>query len=99
MAGNLYDEKPEAHMERHENGHGSKRPPALGEMKRLADAQALTLRAELRVLMRLRGLRLEDIARLSRLDLDMLAALLDGQSLNPRWQEQLARWLERETGD
>ena len=81
-------------MERRENGHGLKRPPSMGEMKRQADAQALTLRAELRLAMQLRGLRLEDVARLARLDLDALAAFLDGQSINPRWQEKLARWLE-----
>lgn len=81
-------------MERRENGHGLKRPPSLGEMKRVADAQALTLRAELRAAMRLRTLSLEDVARLSKLNLDTLAAFLDGQSINPRWQEKLARWLE-----
>jgi hypothetical protein len=83
-------------MERRENGHGLKRPPSMGEMKRQADAQALTLRAELRLAMQLRGLRLEDVARLARLDLDALATFLDGQSINPRWQEKLARWLESE---
>ena len=83
-------------MERSENGHGLKRPPSMGEMKRQADAQALTMRAELRLAMQLRGLRLEDVARLARLDLDALAAFLDGQSINPRWQEKLARWLESE---
>jgi hypothetical protein len=83
-------------MERRENGHGLKRPPAMGEMKRQADAQALTLRAELRLAMRLRRLTMEDVARLSRLELDALAAFLDGQSLNPRWQEKLAHWLESE---
>jgi len=81
-------------MERREDGHGLKRPPSMGEMKRLADAQALTLRAELKVAMRLRGLTLEDVARQARLDLDTLAAFLDGQSINPRWQDKLARWLE-----
>ena len=83
-------------MERRENGHGLKRPPALGEMKRQADAQALTLRAELRLAMRLRGLTVEDVARRSGLSLEALAAFLDGQSLNPRWQEKLVRWLESE---
>ena len=81
-------------MERHENGHGVKRPPSMGEMKRQADAQALTLRAELRAAMRLRALTLEDVARLTKLDLGTLAAFLDGQSINPRWQAKLARWLE-----
>lgn len=81
-------------MERRENGHGLKRPPPMGDLKRQADAQALTLRAELKVAMKLRGLALEDVARLSRLDLDALAAFLEGQSLNPRWQDKLARWLE-----
>jgi hypothetical protein len=81
-------------MDRHENGHGTKRPPSMGEMKRLADAQALTLRAELRAAMRFRALTNEEVARLSKLDLDALGAFLDGQSINPRWQAKLARWLE-----
>lgn len=81
-------------MERRENGHGLKKPPEMGALKRQAEAQALTLRAELRVAMRLRGLTLEDVSRLARLDLDALAAFLDGHSLNPRWQEKLTRWLE-----
>jgi hypothetical protein len=83
-------------MERRENGHGLKRPPAMGEMKRQADAQALTLRAELRLAIRLRGLTVEDVARRAGLSLEALVAFLDGQSLNPRWQEKLARWLESE---
>jgi hypothetical protein len=71
----------------------------MGELRRLADAQALTLRAELRLAMRMRGLRIEDVAQRARLDLDVLAAFLDGQSINPRWQEKLARWLEGDADD
>lgn len=76
-----------------------KRPPAMGEMKRLADAQAPALRAQLRTIMRLDGLSLDDAARLSGLEAGALAAFLDGASLNPRWQDRLARWLERASGD
>jgi hypothetical protein len=72
-----------------------KRPPAMGELKRVADAQAPALRAELRTVMRLDGLTTEDVARLAGLDLAALAAFLDGASINPRWQEKLAGWLER----
>jgi hypothetical protein len=72
-----------------------KRPPAMGEMKRLADAQAPALRAQLRTIMRLDGLSVADVARLAGLDAGALAAFLDGASLNPRWQDRLARWLER----
>ncbi len=86
-------------MERRENGHGAKRPPSMGEMKRQADAQALTLRAELRAAMRVRSLTIEDVARRARLDLDALAAFLEGQSINPRWQAKLARWLEGDPTD
>ncbi|MBF6590760.1 MAG: hypothetical protein IVW57_09555 [Ktedonobacterales bacterium] len=74
--------------------HSLKRPPAMGEMKRVADAQALTLRAELRATMRARELTAADVARLARLDLATLDTFLAGASLNPRWQEKLARWLE-----
>ncbi|MGH2514352.1 MAG: hypothetical protein ACRDHP_01725 [Ktedonobacterales bacterium] len=77
-------------MDRHE----MKRPPAMGEMKRTADAQALTLLAQLRAVMRVRGLAAEDVAARSRLDAQHLTAFLDGASINPRWQEKLARWLE-----
>jgi hypothetical protein len=86
-------------MERHENGHGAKRPPSMGEMKRQADAQALTLRAELRAAMRSRSLTLEEISRRTKLDLATLAAFLDGQSINPRWQAKLTRWLESDPTD
>jgi 2-hydroxychromene-2-carboxylate isomerase len=72
-----------------------KRPPAMGEMKRIAAAQAPTLRAELRAVMQLDGLSAEDVARLAGLDGATLAAFLEGASINPRWQEKLARWLER----
>lgn len=72
-----------------------KRPPAMGEMKRVADAQAPTLRAELRAVMRLDGLTAEEVARLAGLDMATLAAFLEGASINPRWQEKLAKWLER----
>jgi hypothetical protein len=75
-----------------------KRPPSLGEMKRIADAQAPTLRAELRTTMQLDGLTAEDVARLAGLDGAALAAFLEGASINPRWQEKLAHWLERAGG-
>jgi hypothetical protein len=78
-------------VERHE----LKRPPAIGELKRVADAQAPTLRAELRAVMRLDGLTPEDVAQRARLDLAALTAFLAGASLNPRWQNKLARWLEQ----
>lgn len=71
-----------------------KRPPAMGEMKRTADAQALTLRAQLRAVMRVRTLTVEDVAERARLEPATLTAFLEGASVNPRWQEKLARWLE-----
>lgn len=80
-------------MERHE----LKRPPAMGELRRVADAQAPTLRAELRAVMRLDGLTPEEVAARASLDLAALTAFLDGSSLNPRWQNKLARWLEHTT--
>lgn len=76
-----------------------KRPPAMGAMKRQADAQAPTLRAELRARMRLDGLSAEDVARQAGLDAAALAAFLAGASLNPRWQELLARWLDQPASD
>ena len=75
--------------------HPLKRPPEAGEMKRVADAQALTLRPELRAVMRAKSLTPEDVARLARLDLDTLQAFLAGASINPRWQAKLTSWLER----
>jgi hypothetical protein len=80
-----------------DNKHGHrelKRPPAMGDLKRTADAQALTLRAELQAVMRIRQLSTEDVARLSRLDETEISAFLAGSSLNPRWQTRLTRWLE-----
>lgn len=86
-------------MDRNDDGREPRRPlrrpPEMGEMKRLADAQAPALRAQLRTIMRLDGLSVDDAARLAGLDAAALAAFLDGASLNPRWQERLARWLER----
>ena len=70
-----------------------KRPPEMGEMKRVADAQALTLRAELRARMALDGLTAETVAQRAQLDVAGVTAFLEGNSLNPRWQEKLARWL------
>lgn len=78
-------------MERHD----VKRPPEMGAMKRTADAQALTLRAQLRAVMRMRGLSEEDVATGARLDAHSVAAFLGGASINPRWQEKLARWVEK----
>jgi hypothetical protein len=72
-----------------------KRPPAMGELKRAADAEAPILRAQLRTLMRLDGLTTEDVAQRSGLDAAALSAFLDGASLNPRWQDRLARWLDK----
>ena len=79
--------------------HGMKRPPEMGEMKRTADAQALTLRAQLRAVMRVHDLSAEDVAASARLDTEHLAAFLDGASINPRWQEKLARWLDQAVED
>lgn len=82
------------------NGHNSlKRPPGMGEMKRQADAQALTLRAQLKAMMRIRGKSIEDVAAESRLDVDALRAFADGASISPRWQEKLARWLDMAPGE
>lgn len=76
------------------NGHKPlKRPPAMGAMKRQAEAQALTLRPELRAVMRVRGLSVADVARAAKLDVESVRLFLDGASLNPRWQEKLAHWL------
>lgn len=72
-----------------------KRPPAMGAMKRQADAQAPTLRAELRAVMRLDGLDAAEVARRAGLDAAALEAFLAGASLNPRWQERLAQWLDQ----
>jgi hypothetical protein len=67
----------------------------MGEMKRAADAEAPVLRAQLRTVMRLDGLSLEAVAQGAGLEAAALRAFLDGASLNPRWQEKLARWLDR----
>jgi hypothetical protein len=67
----------------------------MGELKRRADAEAPILRARLRTVMRLDDLAPAEVARRARLDAAALAAFLDGASLNPRWQDRLARWLER----
>ena len=72
-----------------------KRPPVLGALKRQADAQAPSLRAQLHAIMRLDGPTLEEIARRARLDLAALTAFEAGASINPRWQEKLAAWLDR----
>ncbi|HEX8037323.1 MAG TPA: hypothetical protein VF510_25940 [Ktedonobacterales bacterium] len=72
-----------------------KRPPEMGEMKRIADAQALTLRPELRAAMRVKGLSVEEVARQAKLDLATLESFLDGASINPRWQEKLTTWLRK----
>lgn len=63
-------------------------------MKRQADAQALTLRAQLKAIMRVRGISLEAVATEARLDGETLRAFADGASIHPRWQEKLARWLD-----
>lgn len=70
-----------------------KRPPEMGEMKRIADAQALTLRPELRAVMRVKGLSVEEVARQAKLDQATLETFLGGASINPRWQEKLTAWL------
>ncbi|HEX9057924.1 MAG TPA: helix-turn-helix domain-containing protein [Ktedonobacterales bacterium] len=72
-----------------------KRPPEMGQMKRLADAEAPILRAQLRTLMRLDGLSPEEVAQRAGLDAEAVSAFLAGASINPRWQDRLARWLER----
>lgn len=82
------------------NGHKPlKRPPPMGEMKRQAEAQALTLRPELRAVMRVRGLSEADVARDAKLDVESVRLFLGGASLNPRWQEKLAKWLARAMGE
>lgn len=78
----LMDEKPKL-----------KRPPALGELKRTAEAQALTLRAELRAALALDGLTLEQIAREAKVKPAELEAFLAGSAINPRWQAKLETWL------
>ncbi|MGZ6392408.1 MAG: hypothetical protein ACXWQZ_24485 [Ktedonobacterales bacterium] len=72
-----------------------KRPPEMGEMKRIADAQALTLRPELRAVMRVKGMSVEEVSRQAKLDLATLESFLDGASINPRWQEKLTTWLRK----
>ena len=66
----------------------------MGEMKRQADAQALTLRAQLQAVMRVRGLSLEAVATEARLDTETLRSFAEGASINPRWQDKLTRWLD-----
>lgn len=79
------------------NGHHDrgrlKQPPRMGETHRLAEAQALTLRAELRAAMTLDGLTLERIAAEAHVKLPELEAFLAGSALNPRWQAKLEAWL------
>lgn len=70
-----------------------KRPPALGEMKRTAAAQALTLRAEVRAALALDGLTVEQIAREAKVKPAELEAFLAGSAINPRWQAKLETWL------
>lgn len=72
-----------------------KRPPGMGETKRAADAEALVLRAQLRTVMRLDGLEAAAVATRAGLDAAALHAFLEGASLNPRWQQKLADWLDR----
>jgi hypothetical protein len=80
--------------------HGDlKRPPGMGEMKRVADAQALTLRPELRAVMAAKGYTVEDAARLAKLDVESITLFLEGASLNPRWQAKLSAWIERAYDD
>lgn len=74
--------------------HHLKRPPAMGEMKRAADAEAPVLRAQLRAILRLDGLSEDAAAQGAGVDADALRAFLEGASLNPRWQAKLARWLD-----
>ncbi|MFI5275000.1 MAG: hypothetical protein ACHQ4H_18370 [Ktedonobacterales bacterium] len=73
--------------------HQLKRPPAMGELRRTAEAQALTLRAELRAALTLDGVGLERVASEARLRLPELEAFLAGSALNPRWQAKLEAWL------
>jgi hypothetical protein len=87
-------------LDGHHNGHQPlKRPPEMGEMKRVADAQALTLRPELHAVMRARGLTDEQVADRAKLDLATLQAFLAGAAINPRWQRKLADWLARAYDD
>jgi hypothetical protein len=72
-----------------------KRPPPAGELKRLADAQAPTLRAQVRTLMTLDGLSVAQVAAATGLEVAALTLFLEGASINPRWQERLAAWAER----
>lgn len=75
------------------DSHNLKRPPAMGEMKRVAEAQALTLRAELRARMQMDRISVEDVAQQARLEPAAIQAFLDGNALNPRWQAKLEHWL------
>lgn len=72
-----------------------KRPPRIGETHRVAEAQALTVRAELRAAMALDGLTLERIAAEARVKLPELEAFLGGSAMTPRWQAKLEAWLAR----
>lgn len=80
-----------------DNGHRDrehvKRPPRMGETHRVAEAQALTLRAELRAAIALDGLTLERIAAEARVKLPELEAFLSGSAMTPRWQAKLEAWL------
>ncbi len=67
----------------------------MGETHRLAQAQALTLRAELRAAMALDGLTPERIAAEARVKLPELEAFLAGSAMTPRWQAKLEAWLAR----
>lgn len=70
------------------------RPPAMGDSKRAADADAPVLRAQLRTVMRLDNLSVEAVAAAATVDVAALQTFLEGASLSPRWQARLARWLE-----
>ena len=65
----------------------------MGETRRIAEAQALTLRAELRAAMALDGLTVERIATEARVKSPELEAFLAGSAMTPRWQAKLEAWL------
>ena len=77
----------------HHDRERMKRPPRMGEMHRVAAAQALTLRAELRAAMALDGLTLPRIAAEAHVKPAELEAFLAGSAMIPRWQAKLEAWL------
>lgn len=67
----------------------------MGETHRVAQAQSLTLRAELRAAMTLDAITPERIAAEAHVKLPELEAFLAGSALTPRWQAKLEKWLSQ----